>query len=95
MESVSLEPLMGVLAENQDLVATCCHGPVWPPAGQNANFIFVLPPFSSCGEDMEASDGEGEEEVLPPSKVTPCSHSCYFTQVIVLESTCCGALCRV
>ncbi|MEQ2189206.1 hypothetical protein GOODEAATRI_022848 [Goodea atripinnis] len=24
--------------------------------------------FSSCGEDMEASDGEGEEEILPPSK---------------------------
>ena len=25
---------------------------------------------SSCGEDMEASDCEGEDDIVPPSKVT-------------------------
>ena len=27
-------------------------------------------PSSSCGEDMEASDCDGEDDIVPPSKVT-------------------------
>lgn len=34
------------------------------------NTPYCLEPLSSCGEDMEASDAEVEEEILPPSKVT-------------------------
>lgn len=43
-----------------------------PPAVQNANqhSPYCLESLSSCGEDMEASDAEVEEEILPPSKVT-------------------------
>lgn len=38
------------------------------------DILYCFYPLSSCGEDMEASDGEGEEEILPPSKViTPSS----------------------
>lgn len=33
------------------------------------NTVFCLETLSSCGEDMEASDAEVEEEILPPSKV--------------------------
>lgn len=45
----------------------CC--PLLPRARTSP---LTLPLCSSCGEDMEASDGEGEEEVLPPSKVSSC-----------------------
>lgn len=31
--------------------------------------LYCLEPCSSCGEDMETSDAEVEEEILPPSKV--------------------------
>lgn len=33
------------------------------------NTVYCLETPSSCGEDMEASDAEVEEEILPPSKV--------------------------
>lgn len=38
------------------------------------NIIFQ---FSSCGEDMEASDAETEEEIVPPPKVA-ISHLFYY-----------------
>ncbi|XP_029378887.1 wee1-like protein kinase [Echeneis naucrates] len=48
----------------------------------------------SCGEDMEASDGEGEEEVLPPSKrITMMENnmmSRYTSEFLELEKIGCG-----
>uniref|UniRef100_A0A7N5ZQK5 Wee1-like protein kinase n=1 Tax=Anabas testudineus TaxID=64144 RepID=A0A7N5ZQK5_ANATE len=48
----------------------------------------------SCGEDMEASDGEGEEEVLPPSKRITMMESNmmsrYTSEFLELEKIGCG-----
>ncbi|XP_030587472.1 wee1-like protein kinase [Archocentrus centrarchus] len=48
----------------------------------------------SCGEDMEASDGEGEEEVLPPSKRITMMESNmtsrYASEFLELEKIGCG-----
>ncbi|XP_028304618.1 wee1-like protein kinase [Gouania willdenowi] len=50
----------------------------------------------SCGEDMEASDGEGEEEILPPSKrITMMENnnnmmSRYTSEFLELEKIGCG-----
>lgn len=54
------------------------------------------PPFlllfcSSCGEDMEASDAEIEEEIVPPSKVDILDSSVsghFYGSVILTRSTC-------
>lgn len=65
---------MGGLAGNQNHMVSGehCHVLVKlsapPPAVHTDNNTFMSS-FSSCGEDMEASDGEGVDEVLPPSKV--------------------------
>lgn len=72
----TLKPLTQALAGTQDLMLTaaalamCLGSPRWRPLLYTMlTHIFFCLPLSSCGEDMEASDGEGEEEVLPPSKV--------------------------
>uniref|UniRef100_A0A669BTB9 Wee1-like protein kinase n=1 Tax=Oreochromis niloticus TaxID=8128 RepID=A0A669BTB9_ORENI len=48
----------------------------------------------SCGEDMEASDGEGEEEVVPPSKRITMMESNmtsrYASEFLELEKIGCG-----
>ncbi|XP_068595438.1 wee1-like protein kinase [Brachionichthys hirsutus] len=48
----------------------------------------------SCGEDMEASDGEGEEDVLPPSKRVTVMESNmmsrYVSEFLELEKIGCG-----
>ncbi|KAF7658220.1 hypothetical protein LDENG_00015790 [Lucifuga dentata] len=48
----------------------------------------------SCGEDMEASDGEGEEEILPPSKRITMMESNmmsrYASEFLELEKIGCG-----
>ncbi|XP_067446658.1 wee1-like protein kinase [Thunnus thynnus] len=48
----------------------------------------------SCGEDMEASDGEGEEEILPPSKRITMMESNmmsrYTSEFLELEKIGCG-----
>ncbi|XP_053174952.1 wee1-like protein kinase [Scomber japonicus] len=48
----------------------------------------------SCGEDMEASDGEGEEEILPPSKRITMMESNmmsrYVSEFLELEKIGCG-----
>ncbi|KAK5901765.1 hypothetical protein CesoFtcFv8_007093 [Champsocephalus esox] len=48
----------------------------------------------SCGEDMEASDGEGEEELLPPSKRITMMESNmmsrYVSEFLELEKIGCG-----
>ncbi|KAM6926226.1 wee1-like protein kinase [Lycodopsis pacificus] len=48
----------------------------------------------SCGEDMEASDGEGEEDVLPPSKRITMMESNmmsrYTSEFLELEKIGCG-----
>ncbi|XP_069018710.1 wee1-like protein kinase [Embiotoca jacksoni] len=48
----------------------------------------------SCGEDMEASDGEGDEEVLPPSKRVTMMESNmmsrYASEFLELEKIGCG-----
>ncbi|XP_074489847.1 wee1-like protein kinase [Sebastes fasciatus] len=48
----------------------------------------------SCGEDMEASDGEGEEEALPPSKRITMMESNmmsrYTSEFLELEKIGCG-----
>ncbi|TMS05626.1 Switch-associated protein 70 [Larimichthys crocea] len=48
----------------------------------------------SCGEDMEASDGEGEEEILPPPKrITMMENnmmSRYTSEFLELEKIGCG-----
>uniref|UniRef100_A0AAQ4RCX9 Wee1-like protein kinase n=1 Tax=Gasterosteus aculeatus aculeatus TaxID=481459 RepID=A0AAQ4RCX9_GASAC len=48
----------------------------------------------SCGEDMEASDGEGEDEVLPPSKRITMMESNmmsrYASEFLELEKIGCG-----
>jgi len=64
------------VAGNQALMVAggLCHVRVKPPrccplVDRMLTARLVFRCRSSCGEDMEASDGEGEEEALPPSKV--------------------------
>ena len=45
--------------------AQCC-----PLLARMCNNDLYCCSFSSCGEDMEASDCEAEDDIVPPSKVT-------------------------